>query len=120
VYICVCRGACGSENTTMLHLTMHHDMCEINTIYPQKCPCHVHGFNAIPRCVKNQVHSMTWFPTTLFMAYSLGGSLPLIFCIHVQSGPIYGGLLTLHKILKGDGVLHVKSLKIFYVMIFYM
>ena len=31
-------------------------------------------------------------------AQDLGGALPLIFCIHVRSGPIYwGGLFTLQK-----------------------
>jgi hypothetical protein len=50
-----------------------------------------------------------------------GRSLPLIFCIHVHSGPIYwGGGITLQKRLEGDGILHVKSLKILYVMVFDM
>jgi hypothetical protein len=31
-----------------------------------------------------------------------------------------GGLFTLQKRLQGDGILHVKSLKIYYVMVFYM
>ena len=52
---------------------------------------------------------------------SSGSSLPLIFCIHVRSGPIYWGVLfTLQKILQGDGILHVKSMKMLYVMVFYM
>ena len=33
---------------------------------------------------------------------------------------IGGGLFTLQKRLEGDGILHVKSLKILYVMVFYM
>jgi hypothetical protein len=50
-----------------------------------------------------------------------GRSLPLIFCIHVRSGPIYwGGLFTSQKRNQGDGILHVKSMNILYVMVFYM
>ena len=33
---------------------------------------------------------------------------------------IGGGLFTLQKKLEGDGILHVKSLKILHVMVFYM
>ena len=50
-----------------------------------------------------------------------GGALPLIFCIHVHSGPIYWkGVINLAKRITRDGNLHVKNLKILYVMVFYM
>ena len=44
-----------------------------------------------------------------------GGALPLIFCIHVHSGPIYWEwvLFTLQKVLKGDGFLHVSMFHYF-------
>jgi hypothetical protein len=49
-----------------------------------------------------------------------GRSLPLIFCIHVRSGPIHwGGYLPCKKDYKVM-VFYVKSLKILYVMVFYM
>ena len=71
-----------------------------------------------------------WFGTSHCEAFfsmihppTSGGALPLTFCIHVCSGPIYwgegGGYLPRRKIL-GDGILHVKNLKILYVMVFYM
>ena len=50
-----------------------------------------------------------------------GSSLPLIFCIHLSSGPIFwGGYLPCKKDYKGDGNLHVKNMKILSVMVFYM
>ena len=49
----------------------------------------------------------------------LGGALPLIFCMHVHSGPIYWGVIHFAKGLEGDGILHVESLKIFYVILLY-
>ena len=44
-----------------------------------------------------------------------GGALPLIFCVHVRSGPIYRGrgYLPLQKGLLGDGILHVNMFHCF-------
>ena len=51
----------------------------------------------------------------------LGGFTPS-YILHTRALGTYllGGLFTLQKWLQGDDILHVKSLKIFYVMVFYM
>jgi hypothetical protein len=44
------------------------------------------------------------------------------YILHTRAFGTYllGGLFTLQKRLQGDGILHVKGLKILYVMVFYM
>jgi hypothetical protein len=63
-----------------------------------------------------------------------GSSLPLIFCIHVRSGPIYWGVIYLakkiirwwyftckkHENIICDGNLHVKHILLFQNPLFYM
>jgi hypothetical protein len=50
------------------------------------------------------------------------GEITPSYILHTRTFGTYllGGLFTLHKRLQGDGILHVKNLKILYVMVFYM
>ena len=59
------------------------------------------------------------FPPPLPQSY-LGGSLPLIFCIHVRLGPIYWGVIYLAEKILRWWYSTYKSLKILYVMVFNM
>jgi hypothetical protein len=50
------------------------------------------------------------------------GEITPSYILHTRAFGTYllGGLFTLQKRLQGDGILHEKSLKILYVMVFYM
>ena len=43
-----------------------------------------------------------------------GGSLPLIFCIHVRSGPIYRGAIYLAEKIIRYGIFQNKGVMVFY------
>jgi hypothetical protein len=81
--------------------------------------CRVLGFLVTTRTLCH-IHYVTW-------SVSSGSSLPLIFCVHVRSGPIYWGVIYLaKKVIRRwyftckkpeniicDGILHVNMFHYF-------